>query len=164
MKITKETISRMNELGYNVWPDDVYGGLDDINFSSAPYIIICSKDKEEGYFCKTFKTPKEKEVTVEWLLSKVNKGNNYKSLYEYFAKIANKHNISVYPASYGIGVASLSNRIKDIKAVSDKLSSLGLKYRTETSYGGWVYRFIIGKDRDNIHILESLKAIQDEQN
>ena len=78
-------------------------------------------------------------------------------MYEYLQKIADKNSISIYPASYGIGVASLFNRSKDIEMVSNKLHSW-LKFKNELSQGGWVYRFIVSKDSENMRVLESLKS------
>lgn len=111
------------------------------DYKSATHIGIGTKSHSDDWFCKSFKTPKEKEVTVEWVLDKISKENRYKSLYEYLQKIADKNSISIYPASYGIGVASLFNRSKDIEMVSNKLHSLGLKFKNELSQGGWVYSF-----------------------
>ena len=68
MKITQETISKLNELGYNVWADDRYGFVDMNDYNSATYIGIGTKSHSDDWFCKSFKTPKEKEVTVEWVL------------------------------------------------------------------------------------------------
>lgn len=158
MKITQETINKLNELGYNVWADDRYGFVDMNDYKNATHIGIGTKSHSDDWFCKSFKTPKEKEVTVEWMLDKISKENRYKSLYEYLQKIADKNSISIYPASYGIGVASLFNRSKDIEMVSNKLHSLGLKFKNELSQGGWVYRFIVSKDSENMRVLESLKS------
>ena len=158
MTITQETISKLNELGYNVWADDKYGFVDMNDYENATHLCIGTKSNLDDWFCKTFKAPNKKEVTVEWALDKISKENSYKSLYEYLQKIADKNNISVYPASYGIGVASLFNRSKDIEKVSSKLHSLGLQFKTELSQGGWVYRFVIGKNSENMRVLEALKS------
>lgn len=158
MKITKETISRLNELGYNVWGRKGYKTTDDgLPYKQAENLVVVLETNND-FIIKDLKTPKEKEVTVEWVLDKISKENRYKSLYEYLQKIADKNSISIYPASYGIGVASLFNRSKDIEMVSNKLHSLGLKFKNELSQGGWVYRFIVSKDSENMRVLESLKS------
>ena len=105
MNITKETISKLEEFGYNVWADDKYGFVDMDDYKNATHIGIGTKSDSDDWFCKSFKTPNEKEVTVEWVLSKINKESSYKNLSQYLRRIFD-YSISVYPASYGIGVHS----------------------------------------------------------
>nr|WP_302584797.1 hypothetical protein [Paraprevotella clara]DAV71935.1 MAG TPA: hypothetical protein [Caudoviricetes sp.] len=157
MNITKETISKLEEFGYNVWADDKYGFVDMDDYKNATHIGIGTKSDSDDWFCKSFKTPNEKEVTVEWVLSKINKESSYKNLSQYLRRIFD-YSISVYPASYGIGVDTFGNYKVTAKNISDKLEELGLKYRNEFSEGRWVYRFIVSKDSENMRILKSLKS------
>ena len=60
MNITKETISKLNQLGYNVWAHD--DNCNEVPFEKGNYIYI-------DY--RSVKAPKQKEVTVEWLLDKI---------------------------------------------------------------------------------------------
>lgn len=149
MKITKETISKLEQLGYYVGlpvmspQPDFYR---QVSYEEATHLSI-------DY--RLIKTPKAKEVTVDWVLSKINKENAYQNLSQYLRKVFASC-CSVYPASYGIGVASLFSREDDIKLVAEKLKSMGLKFRNELSDAGWVYRFVINRDADNMRIMESL--------
>ena len=144
MNIKEETIGTLKELGYDIWAHD--DSCNGVSFDKANYIYV-------NY--RSIKTPRQKEVTVEWILSKVNKETNYQNLSRYLRNVF-ASSCSVYPASYGIGVSSLLNREDDIKAVAEKLKSLGLKFRNELSDAGWVYRFLISKDAANMRIMESL--------
>ena len=65
------------------------------DYTNATHIGIGTKSDSDDWFCKSFKTPKVKEVTVEWVLDKISKENRYKNLYEYLQKIADKNNIGI---------------------------------------------------------------------
>lgn len=158
MKITKETISRLNELGYNVWGRKGYKTTDDgLPYKQAENLVVVLETNND-FIIKDLKTPKEKEVTIEWLLSKINKESNYKNLSQYLRRVF-EYSVFVYPASYGIGIDTFGGHHKEIAdKISNKLKELGLKYRNEFSDAAWVYRFIISKDSESMKILESLKC------
>ncbi len=153
MNITKETISKLEGLGYYVWGRMGYKTTDEgLPYSKAENLVVAI-----NYNIRDFKAPKEKEVTVEWVLSKINKESSYKNLSIYLCKVFG-YSISIYPASYGIGIDTLGGYKMEAIKVSAKLEELGLKYRNELSEGGWVYRFVVSKDSANMKILESLKS------
>lgn len=157
MKITKETISKLDELGYYVWSSLGCSGFlsNEKDFVRGTHIVIVEKGTDD---IRTFKTPKCKEITVDWVLDKMDKESAYVNLSLYLRKVFD-YSISVYPTSYGIGVDNLFGRYKEAaETVAKKLSELGLKYRNEFSDAGWVYRFIVSKDSENMGILESLKS------
>lgn len=79
MNITKETISKLNELGYNVWGRRGYKTTDDgLPYKQSENLVVVLETNDD-FIIKDFKTPKEKEVTVEWVLSKINKESSYSS-------------------------------------------------------------------------------------
>ncbi len=147
MNITKETISKLNQLGYNVWAHD--DNCNEVPFEKGNYIYI-------DY--RSVKAPKQKEVTVEWLLDKISEKSSYRNLSNYLRKLFSS-TMSVYPASYGIGINSLFGYKDNVEMVETKLKEIGLKYRCEFSDCRFVYRFIISKDSENMKILESLKSV-----
>lgn len=153
MNISKETIKRIEDLGYYVWGRTGFRDTDSgLSYKDAEYIVVAINDD-----IRSFKAPKSKEVTVEWVANKLNKESVYKNLRQYLVKLFG-YSISIYPASYGIGVDTFLGRHKDkAEMVASKLKELGLKYRNEYSDAGWVYRFIVSKDSENMRILESLK-------
>lgn len=144
MRITKETISKLNELGYDVWAHD--NNCNEVPFEKGSYIYI-------DY--RSVKIPKQKEVTVEWVLDKISKESSYRNLSNYLRKLFSS-TMSVYPASYGIGINSLFGFKNNVEMVENKLRELGLKYRCEFSDCRFVYRFIISTDTVNMNILKSL--------
>jgi len=156
MNISKETIKKLESLGYVVFGMKGYKSTDEgLCFNDAEHLVV-SIENADSFYIKSLKTPKAKEVTVDWVLSKIEKESSYKNLSQYLRKVFG-YTISVYSASYGIGVDTLGGYKQTAKTVSDKLNELGLKFRNEFSDAAWVYRFIISKDKDNMRILESLK-------
>lgn len=110
----------------------------------------------EDFKINSFKTPKNKEVTAEWVMDKLNNQSVYLNLSKYLRKIFD-YSISIYPTSYGIGVDAFWGRYKnDADKVASKLADLGLEYRNEFSDARWVYRFIVSKNAHNLAILKSL--------
>lgn len=157
MTITSETISKMKDLGYII--EAVDDRCNKISFTKGNKLFIYRSkwEDDDSVFYMVIKTPKQKEVTVEWILSKLDRESSYKNLSQYLRQIFD-YSISIYPASYGIGVDTFGGYKASAKKVSEKLEELGLKYRTEFSDAGWVYRFIVSKGSDNMKILESLKS------
>lgn len=155
MNITKETISKLNELGYNVWGRKGYETTNDgLTYKQSENLVVVL-ETNDVFIIKDFKTPKGKEVTVEWVLSKINKESSYRNLSQYLRKVF-EYSISIYPASYGIGIDTLGGYEMNANKVSSKLQEIGLKFRNELSDAGWVYRFVISRDADNMRIMESL--------
>lgn len=155
MNISKETIKKLEELGYNVWGRKGYKTTNEgLSYRQAENLVVVLETNDDLKI-KDVKTPKEKEVTVEWVLSKIDKESSYKNLSQYLRE-AFEYSISIYPASYGIGVHTLGGYKMAANEVAVKLQELGLKYRNEFSDAAWVYRFIISQDKNNMKILESL--------
>ena len=143
----------VEDLGYYVWGRTGLRCTDDgLSYKDAEYLVVVINDD-----IREFKTPKVKEVTLEWVLDRLNKESAYKNLREYLVKVFG-YSIGIYPASYGVGIDNMFGRYKtDAEKVSEKLKELGLKFRNEFSDAAWVYRFVISRDKDNMRILESLK-------
>lgn len=153
MKVSKETIQALFDLGYRVWGDlNCYEFLeDDQDYETATHLVVYNPE-DESY--KKLKAPKVKEVTLEWVLERINKEHEDKNLYWMLRK--HFDGINIYSASYGVGVCSLFDRECDIEIVKKKLNELGIKYRTELSEAGWVYKFIISKSKDNLSRLQAI--------
>lgn len=150
MNIKKETIKKLEDLGYIVWFSmGTYFCKSDDDYENATHIEISTLAMTR----KSIKAPK-KEVSVDWVLEKLHKESVYNNLSAYLKKIFGYG--MIYPTSYGIGVETLWNMKGNISKVETKLKELGLKYRNEYSNAGWVYRFVISKDAHNMEIMKRL--------
>ena len=81
MKIKKETISKMEELGYFVGMPVMSpqpGFYREVPYEEATHLYV-------NY--RLIKSPKAKEVTVDWLLSKINKEAAYQNLSQYLRSV-----------------------------------------------------------------------------
>lgn len=154
MNIKKETIKKLEDLGYIVWFSmGTYFCKNDNDYENATHMEISSLAMDGPTLRKTIKAPK-KEVTVNWVLEKLHKESVYYNLSQYLKKIFGYG--MIYPTSYGIGVETIWNMKENAKKVERKLNELGLSYRNEYSDAGWVYRFVISKDKKNIEIMKQL--------
>lgn len=157
MNISKETIERfIKETGLNIkiglfngW-SDFYKNIDFSMIKEYDCITIIGFTREGENISKWFKTPKNKEVTFDYIMNKLNQESIYRNLSDLFSKLCK--NIPVYPTTYGIGVDAFFNRDmkNEIKFIEDKLKELGIEYRNEFSEAGYVYRFIISKKSVNL--------------
>ena len=153
MNISSRTIDTINQLGYKVLlQDNTFTILN--NPDNATIITIT---RFNPYLCVSAKAPK-KEITVDWLLGKVEKNNLYENLSTYLSKLIDKDDYSIYATSYGIGLCALSEKIlmQGICKVRRLLTDKHIEYRTELSEGGLVYRFVVSKDVENIERIKSL--------
>lgn len=157
MNISKETIERfIKETGLNIkigsfdgW-SDFYKNIDFSMIKEYDCITIIGFTRECENISKWFKTPKNKEVTFDYIMNKLNQESIYRNLSDLFSKLCK--NIPVYPTTYGIGVDAFFNRDmkNEIKFIEDKLKELGIEYRNEFSEAGYVYRFVISKKSVNL--------------
>lgn len=162
MIITKETIEKLKENNIHLETEislfDNDLDCDVMKSIDKATTIYLSPEKWNGeYFSKTLKAPKKKEVTVEWIMNKLNADSIYVNISRYLAKIFSSQGINCYPTSYGVGVDTLfhvNQKTRDM--VAQKLNELGLKFRNEYSSAHWVYRFVISKDAENMRIMQSL--------
>jgi len=145
MNISEETIKAIEEMYSVTWFDEQGN---DVHPTKATEILFGHLNEEDlsevPYIGKSFKLPKKKEVTLDYLLSKLNTEKIYKNFSEKFNKIVKLNGITCYPTSYGIGVFvafAFRESIKDIKAkIENALNEHGIEYTTQYSDAGWVFR------------------------
>jgi hypothetical protein len=115
---------------------------------------------DDVHVMRTFRVPKKKEVTVEWLLDKIGQATTYKNFTEEFKKLLKlkgyTNGVTVYPTSYGIGVfVPFTSNIKEIhKNITELLDELKIQYWNEYSRARWVLRYKISKKSENIERLK----------
>lgn len=106
----------------------------------------------------TYKLPKNKTVTLEWIKQKLDKTSEYKNLQAVFEKLGITGNI--YYTSFGFSYMNFlkSKEVfeKENSILKDKLDDLGVKYTCEFSQANWVYRYRISKSKENIDKIKSL--------
>lgn len=114
-------------------------------------VTITGFDKEGYYIGKWFKTPKKKEVTLSYIMNKINYETVYRNLTNVFAKLCKK--TSFYPTTYGFGIEviwGMKDYEDEIEMINKKLENMGIEYRNEFSEAGWVYRYVISKNKSNL--------------
>jgi hypothetical protein len=118
--------------------------------------------KREEFNSTTIKLPAKKLITVEYILNAISKKENIDSIYinlsKYMQSLLKDKSMNVYPTSYGIGIYRIYNKTQesDKEQVATILSNLNLEYSNEVSEGGWVYRFKISKNKNNIEKLSTI--------
>lgn len=157
-KFQKNLDELLKEEGWNV-------SYYDKNINNVPkekaYQISLSKF-DPYYENITIKLPSKLQITIEWIMNKVNKDKVYKSFTENFNKILKSkglENINAYPTSYGIGVFVFAGyQIPETKKIIENLlNSLGINYNTEYSDANYVFRYKISKSKENIEKIKQLE-------
>lgn len=157
MKITQETISKLNELGYNVLGRKGYKTTNDgLPYKQAENLVVVLETNND-FIIKDFKTPKEKEVTVEGYFRRLTRNRTIKIYHSICAEFLNTRFLFI-PLRMELGLTFGRHHKEIADKIADKLKELGVKYRNEFSDAAWVYRFIISKDSENMKIIESLKC------
>lgn len=127
----------------------------------ATELSISYIDENEYFNTKSIKLPKKQFVDVSWIMNKLNTDKVYINFSQKFAKILQKKGykgLNVYPTTYGIGIFRLYNSKSDIQKndIENELNNLGVKYSTEFSEAGWVFRYKISKSKENIDKINKL--------
>lgn len=165
MNIKESTIAKLKELYIiefvtetNIFEDTP------VPPSQATHISILWEivDGEKLLVMEKIKTPKKKEVTVEWVLNKLNKDSLYTNFASVFSKLLKEkgYGSSAYATSYGIGVFVAFGFRKNINAaimnIEAMLNDLNIDYKTERSNAGWVFRFRLSKSQANINRIKEI--------
>lgn len=150
MIITKQALKEIDDYGWVLTP------IDANSIEKATKFVAGGFGDDGGYVSKTLTAPKTKEVTLDWLKSKL------------FAE--RKPATDIYPllrqifgtkaASYGVGVDTLWKAEEKKAEVRSLLDKYGIQYREECSFGGWTYKFVISKSKENVANIE--RAIKEE--
>ena len=130
------------------------------------YIIISYSDDKNNFKSRSIKIPKKclNGISKKWFTDRVNKvleitNINYIDLF----KKLNLNAGNLYYTSYGFGYSIIGSGYfkdrfnKEIQEIKNFLDNLNIKYYTEISEGGWVYRFKISQNKDNLNKLKVLK-------
>lgn len=155
MNISKNTIEILNEMFTFTFYDNY---INEVEPSEATEIHI-GYSKDFQYIGKSVKATK-KETTIEYILDKINADKTFKNFSEYFNKLVSNFGLSAYATSYGIGIFVAIGRRDKISESKNKveklLTDMGIKFSTEKSEAGWVFRYKISRSSENIKLINSL--------
>ena len=149
MKISKRTLDSLNGR-YQYWFSDKYSN--EVAIKKATELNIFWLDENEVPNRRTIKALKS-EITFDYIMSKINtdKDKIFSDFTKYFNKLIKNEGLSAYPTTYGIGIFSaigLKSQINEQKNKVEKLlNKLKIKYTTEYSDVGWVFRYKISKSK-----------------
>lgn len=163
MNITKKTMKSLDS-EFSYFFMDKYGNDTESPNEDTTHIHIGFDLVSHNHVFRSFKLPQKKEVTMEWIYSKLNTDSTYKNFSIEFGKLLNKKlksSIDVYPTSYGIGISlwGWKDQIKKVnKIVKYLLDKYSIEYINEYSDANWVYRYRISKKAENIEKLKKVIA------
>lgn len=161
MNIKPETISQLKEL-YTFWfAEENFIETNDVNKAVEIHIGFELDEKGEptNYISKSIKATK-KEMTIDYIVDKINSNQIYKSFVIHFNKLLKPLNVSAYATTYGIGIFNVLNtknqNISIETEINKLLDNLEISYSNEFSYARWVYRYKISKSKENIERINKI--------
>ncbi len=163
--INKNLEIELKELGltYSLTNDADYCN-DNVEDKDADGMVVYCYDN--GLEMYSYKLPKSKEITTEWVMNKWTKSTDttYTDFAKKFKNIlkANgvKQSMNIYPTTYGIGVSVLFSGNKEldiIKEIKSLLEQNDIEYKNSQSEAGWVYQFKISKSQSNLTKIKNVK-------
>jgi len=169
--MTTEQILKTEEIRNTIYiKDDILKEFDlkDLTaYIEMGYIHIVYTKENEGFKSRSIKIPKKylNGISKKWFIDRINKvleitNINYIDLF----KKLNLNAGNLYYTSYGFGYSIIGAGYfkdkfnKEIQEIKTFLDNLNIKYYTEISESGWVYRFKISQNKDNLNKLRVLKC------
>lgn len=153
MNISADTIRRVETEGFAIdFTDDLY--CKTVPGKAVKMLVSGFEGGDGAYYSKWMTAPKEKEVTWDWISHRLfaEVKNTYVDLYPYLKQV-----FGLSATSFGVSIDTLWQFESKKSVVRSKLNELGLKFREEFSEGGWAYRFIVSKCKENMEIMSNLK-------
>jgi ribosomal protein L20A (L18A) len=161
--ISEDTLAKLRE-SYSVSFSDQYGGyFEDKDRDKATGLQIGFRKVGDDleYVGKTIRATK-RETTYEYVLERIGVDRVFINFTNEFKKLLAKvdANAQAYPTSYGLGIfvaVSFRKSVEETKAGIEKLfEDLKVKYTTEYSEAGWVFRYKISRSAENIELIKSI--------
>lgn len=169
MKITKETIQRFEQENNHLCLYFAYGAryfsesykdwiAQGNKIEDALWVQILGWDENDNYISFGFKPPKNKEVTFDYLMGKLEsylgKESSWVNLRDTFAKLLPSLQGRFYATSYGVGFDTLMMSHEGVMKATNELKQWledkGIEFTNEYSDAAWVYRFRIGRSANNL--------------
>jgi hypothetical protein len=90
-------------------------------------------------------------------MNKLNSDKIYQNFSNKFNQIIkNNKGISAYPTTYGIGFFALYKSQETKDKIEEILNRFNIKYSTEYSDAGYVFRYKISKSKENIENIDKM--------
>lgn len=169
MKITKETIQRFEQENKSIclWfsygarciPMDYKEWIETgQRLEDAEWVQVSGWDENDNHISFGFKPPKNKEVTFDYLMGKLEaylgKESSLVNLRGTFEKLLPSLRGRFYATSYGVGFDTLMMSHEGVMKATDDLKQWlkdkGIEFTNEYSDAAWVYRFRIGRSAANL--------------
>lgn len=169
MKITKETIQRFEQennllrlyfaYGARCFSESYKDWIAKGNkIEDALWIQVLGWDENDNYISFGFKPPKNKEVTFDYLMGKLEaylgKESSWVNLRDTFEKLLPNLGGRFHVTSYGVAFDTFMLSHEKIMKWTDELKQWledkGIEFTNEYSDAAWVYRFRIGRSANNL--------------
>lgn len=158
--LRKETLDTLKDEGLNILLYEDYYDDEVVDDPSKANHMLISGDYNESIVFESISLPKRKEVTVEWVLNKIDKESKFVNISELIKNKLGTSTFYIYPTSYGVGVSVLFSLNEQMKSKVDDvvkvLKENNIEYRNEYSEAGWVYRFVISKSAENLKRIDNI--------
>lgn len=158
MNIKQHTLDALKELYSYTFYDKF---TIEVPMNKATNLHIGFTKDGEKYIGKSIKLPTAKEVTIKYIVDKIETDKTFKNFCEHFNTLIHTLNLGAYPASYGVGVFCLgSERLIQVDKdnIESLLNQLGVQFYTEYSDAYYVFRYKISKSKENIERIEKIIA------
>lgn len=169
MKITKETIQRFEQENNQLSLYFAYGSrcfsepykdwiAKGNKIEDALWVQVLGWDEDDNYIYFGFKPPKNKEVTFDYLMGKLEaylgKESSWVNLRDTFEKLLPNLGERFHVTSYGVAFDTFMLSHEKVMRWTDELKQWlkdkGIEFTNEYSDAAWVYRFRIGRSANNL--------------
>lgn len=169
MKITKETIQRFEQENKGLYLYFAYGAKcfsvdykewirTGQRIEDAEWVSVLGFDENNTYIHFGFKPPKNKEVTFDYLMGKLeahlSKETSWVNLRDTFEKLLPSLGGRFHVTSYGVAFDTFMLSHEKVMKWTDELkrwlNEKGIEFTNEYSDAAWVYRFRIGRSAANL--------------
>lgn len=169
MKITKETIQRFEQENKGLYLYFAYGArcfsesykdwiAKGNKIEDALWVQVLGWDENDAYVSFGFKPPKNKEVTFDYLMHKLeaylSKESSWVNLRDTFEKLLPNLGGRFHVTSYGVAFDTFMLSHEKVMKWTDELKQWlkdkGIEFTNEYSDAAWVYRFRIGRSANNL--------------
>ena len=153
LKYIKKTLDSSGIL--SIWYKDIKRSIDTSNIFEATHVSI-PYDYDGNYIGMTAQIPKKAILSLEELLSKINKDKSYVNLSPLFSKLAKKFNIPASETTYGLSIDMFNRTNHKLLEIERLLNELKIQYTKQVSDADFVTKYVFSKNKENVKRIESL--------